>query len=305
MGHVLRAWFYDRPTPPMQCNSPIVNYMTARCYNGLTSGLYAGYWWSRVGETAGTSLDASGASVSPATYTKTLCTNGCTNPAGGTDLYHTETRIFYNNATPPGICSTAAYSQSRTCGSGITGDDTNTLGTLNGGAAFNLTSCQSGCQDPTGGSSHLIKAEARTYYLSQNPGGICNTLGTYSEVRTCAPGPIGSWGVVPGSMVQTTCTSGCTNPGTGATDSNSTNTTLYSTTTPAGLCSSFSQTKMCGGGTLNLLGSYGFGVGFTNTGCTSGCNDLNSGYMSSSTVWDRQIRSFKGVPTTVKISSLN
>ncbi len=160
----------------------------------------------------------------------------CTAP-WGLNILHGATATAYSEETPTGPCS--GYSETRTC----------TDGSLSG--SYTHASCTDGCTGTPWG--NVSTGYANTAYSSTTPAGPC---ASFSETRTCTDGSLS------GSYSDTSCTDGCTGTPWGDVVTGYAN-TAYSSTTPAGPCASFSETRTCTNGSLS--GSYAHGS------CTDGC----------------------------------
>jgi hypothetical protein len=162
----------------------------------------------------------------------------CDLPWGGATPHGTSVTAYSTSTpTPPSTCS--SVSETRTCNNG----------TLSG--SYTNQSCNNGCTGtPWGNVAH---GYSNTAYSTSSPAAACSTVG---QTRTC------SNGTMSGTYTITSCSNGCTGTPWGNVAHGYSN-TAYSSTTPAGSCSSASQTRTCTNGTLS--GSY------TATSCTNGC----------------------------------
>ncbi len=175
-------------------------------------------------------------------YTNQACSNGCALPWGGA-IANGASVTAYSSSSPADSCS--SYSETRICSNGV----------LSGSNAYQTCSSTGtgSCALPWGGT--IAHGASVTAYSSSSPADSCSS---YSETRTC------SNGVLSGSNTYQTCSStgSCTLPW-GGTIAHGASVTAYSSSAPAGSCSSYSETRTCSNGVLSGSNTY--------QTCSNGC----------------------------------
>ena len=117
-----------------------------------------------------------------------------------------------------------------------------------------------GCKSTPWGS--MSNGSSNTAYSNTSPAAACSTV---SESRNCKNA------ILSGSFNNTSCNDGCTGTPWGSVSHGYSN-TAYSSSAPAGACTSFDETRSCSSGSFS--GSY------TNASCTNGCTGTPWGSVS-------------------------
>jgi len=182
-------------------------------------------------------------------------TNACTNVGanGGSK------QIIQNNTSGVSKCYTITNNNPYVlcAGTGSAQMWTNFYSTAQAGVT--KVACPATCSSPCGS---IGNGACCTAYASNLPAGACS-----SQSECC------TWGVLsPNSYSYASCTPGCTGTPWGNVSSGYSN-TAYSSSSPPGPCSSYSQTRKCTSGTMS--GTY------TATSCTNGCTGTPWGNVSS------------------------